>query len=305
MDLGRVIQKYGLDAPVGLGGCRAPGDHSFKACAYDLFVFDGMVDRHDTILDEPDGTVVVRHASLSESDSGRLLQYDGLKVIQDASWEIRTLLLGIKNKRDMLYNDHARNSLIESMFCCQRAAESARRPDVFAPCWQRCASFYLADAICSLNRRRSSPSHMLETLRGLPKSPVNDHLATVMETVGTERATPTLLGRMAGSTTGFSDMVAKRSGYGRMITRKHDFFVREAMLADCYFYLGYINKEMISRARNVLARSPELIHILRVAIDVETDSLLLDKNVKLILGSCRILLEHVSGSRLAAGSGGQ
>ena len=47
--------------------------------------------------------------------------------------------------------DYAKNCLIESMFCCQKTKEAIQTSDVFAPCWQKCASYYLADAISSLN----------------------------------------------------------------------------------------------------------------------------------------------------------
>ena len=178
--------------------------------------------------------VITRHASLSESDSGRLLQYDAMRVLHDPSWDLRMMLQGIEKRRSALYRDLARNSLLQSMFCCQRAqgstggagdrggildaADAGRRddgsgdPGMFVHCWQKCASLYLADAICALNCKRPSPSHMLETMRGLPKSPVNAHLSVVSGTIGIERATPTLLGRMASSTAGFADHKCVTSG---------------------------------------------------------------------------------------------
>ena len=267
--------------------------------------------------------VITRHASLSESDSGRLLQYDAMRVLHDPSWDLRMMLQRIEKRRGALYRDLARNSLLQSMFCCQRAQGSdggtgdrggildvvdtsvqhdgPESPAMFAPCWQKCASLYLADAICALNCKRPSPSHMLEVMRGLPKSPVNAHLSVVSDTMGIERATPTLLGRMASSTAGFADheCVAggAKGGLGSSaaISRKHGYFVSESMMTDCYFYLCYVNKENMSRVSSALHGNPGLFHILRVALDVERDDSLLQKNAAAIQESCRMLLESLSG----------
>ena len=267
--------------------------------------------------------VITRHASLSESDSGRLLQYDAMRVLHDPSWDLRMMLQRIEKRRGALYRDLARNSLLQSMFCCQRAQSSdggagdrdgisdvtdargqhdgSRSPGMFAPCWQKCASLYLADAICALNCKRPSPSHMLEVMRGLPKSPVNAHLSVVSDTMGIERATPTLLERMTSSTAGFADHECVASGTkgglgsSAAISRKHDYFISESMMTDCYFYLCYVNKENMSRVSSTLHRNPGLFHILRVALDVERDDLLLQKNATAIQESCRMLLESLSG----------
>lgn len=264
--------------------------------------------------------VITRHASLSESDSGRLLQYDAMRVLHDPSWDLRMMLQKVEKRRSALYRDLARNSLLQSMFCCQRAQGSdggagdrggirdvadirgqPRDPGMFAPCWQKCASLYLADAVCALNCKRPSPSHMLEVMRGLPKSPVNAHLSVVSDTIGIERATPTLLGRMTASTAGFADHECvtggTRDGLGSStaISRKHGHFISESMMPDCYFYLCYVNKENMSRVSSTLHKNPELFHILRVALDVERDDSLLQKNAAEIQGSCRMLLESLSG----------
>ena len=59
-------------------------------------------------------------------------------------------------------SDFAKNCLIESLFCCQKTKESIQISDVFAPCWQKCATYYLANAISSINHQRTNPSHMLD-----------------------------------------------------------------------------------------------------------------------------------------------
>jgi hypothetical protein len=292
MNLKKIIEQLELSSfPVGLGGCRI-SDCYFDSCGYDVVVFDGKSESKK-IVKSGDDFLVIHHASLSETQSKKLLQYDKLKIIQDESWDLQMLLSKIKEKRSALFGDFAKNCLIESLFCCQKTKEAIQNSDVFAPCWQKCASFYLADGISSLNHQRSSPSHMLDLLRKLDQSPINEHISVATQTVGIERAIPSLLERMLKSTIGFSDLIEKND-HSQIIQKKHDFFVKNSMLSDCYFYLGYINKENFVKIKNTLSRQQDLIHILKIAFDVEADSNLLLQQVDLIQKSCNAILEIVS-----------
>ena len=132
-----------------------------------------------------------------KKNSKLLLQYDNLQIIQDDSWELKMLLSKIKEKKSQLFSDFAKNCLIESLFCCQKTKDAIDNSDIFAPCWQKCSSYFLADAISALNKYRSSPSHMLDALRKLEKNPLMIIFQCGTQTIGIERATPTLLERMA------------------------------------------------------------------------------------------------------------
>ena len=98
---------------------------------------------------------------------------------------------------------------------------------------------------------------MLDSLRKLKKSSINEHISVVTQTVGIERATPTLLERMLKSTIGFSDLIEKNK-HSQIIQQKHDFFVKNSMLSDCYFYLGYVNQENFIKIKDTLNREQDL-----------------------------------------------
>jgi hypothetical protein len=292
MDLKKLVEEQRLsNFPIGLGGCRI-SDFHFDSCEYNIVVFDGKSEP-EKIIKSGDEFVILHHASLSETMSQKLLQYDKLQIIQDESWDLRMLLSKINEKRSSLFTDFAKNCLIESMFCCQKTKEAIQTSDVFAPCWQKCASYYLADAISSLNHQRPSPSHMLDLLRKLKKSSINEYISVATQTVGIERATPTLLERMLKSTIGFSDLVEKNS-HSQIIQQKHSFFIKNSMLSDCYFYFGYINKENFIKIKNTLNREQDLIHILKIAFDIEADSNLLLQQAELVQKSCNEILEIIS-----------
>jgi len=294
MNIKKFIENYELsDFPIGLGGCRI-SDLYFDSCDYDVVIFDEKLEQ-EKIVQFDNEFVVIHHASLSESRSNKLLQYDKLQIIHDESWDLQMLLSKIHEKHTFLFSDFAKNCLIESLFCCQKTKESIQTSDVFASCWQKCATYYLANAISSINHQRSSPSHMLDLFRKLEKNPINEHISIVSQTVGIERATPTLLERMLKSTIGFSDLVEKNN-HSKIIQQKYNFFVKNSMLSDCYFYLGYVNKENFIKIKDTLNREQDLIHILKVGFDVEVDTNLLQQQSDLIQKSCNDILEIISSA---------
>ncbi|MGY5144623.1 MAG: hypothetical protein ACW9XH_09105 [Candidatus Nitrosopumilus sp. bin_32a] len=290
----KFIEENGLSgSPIGLGGCRI-SDLAFDSCDYDLFVFDDKSESEKTIQFEGK-FVIIHHASLSEKNSEKLLQYHQLEILQDESWDLRMMLSKIGEKHTSLFSDFAKNCLIESQFCCQKTLEAIQVSDAFAPCWQKCATYYLAKAISSINHLRPSPSHMLDSLRKLKKSNLNEHISIVTQTVGIERATPILLERMLKSTIGFSDLIEKNN-HSQIIQEKHDFFVKNSMLSDCYFYLGYVNAENFMKIKDTLSRGQDLFHILKVAFDVEADSNLLQKQSEIVQKSCNDMLGILSSA---------
>ena len=292
MDLKKFIEAQGLtNFPIGLGGCRIAGCF-FDSCDYDLMVFDeNSSDKQIIAFD--DNLITIHHSSLSETNTKKLLQYDKLDVIQDDSWNLKILLSTISEKRDSLFSDSAKNSLIESLFCCQKTKDAIQTNDIFVACWQKCASYYLADSLSSFNQSPSSPSHTLGSLRKFKKSSINNHISSILETIGIERATPTLLERMLKSTIGFSDLVEKNN-HSQLIKQKYNYFLKNSMLSDCYFYLVYVNKENFIKIKDNLNKEQDLIHILKIAFDIEVDSNLLQQHVETIQSSCNDILEIIS-----------
>ena len=294
MDLKKLIEDQSLtDFPVGFGGCRTTNSF-FDSCDYDITIFD---DKHDSekIIFYDDAFVKIHHGSINETKSDILVKYDGMQIIHDESWELRMLLSKIKEKRLTLYKDYAKNCLFNSLFCCEKTKDGIITSNVFSSCWQICASYFLADAICLLNTYRPNPTHMLDVMRKFKKNQINEHISTVTHTVGIERATPFLLDRILKSTIGFSDFVEKNN-HSKIIQNKHELLVKNSMLSDCYYYLGYVNRDNFVRIKDNIDRQSNLIHILKVAFDIEADSNLLENHTKLIQKSCSTILTLLSSA---------
>ena len=277
--------------PVGMSGCRT-GNNSFDTCDYDITVFDNQF-HNDEIIPFQNKLVRIHHGFLSEKNSKILIQYDNMKIIQDESWELRMFLSKINEKKQILYKDYAKNSFLDSLFCCEKAKQGIKDANVFAPFWQKCATYFLADGIMALNTKRPSPTHMLEAMRSFDKNPINEKISAVNETIGIERSTPSLLERILKSTIGLSDLIEKNN-HSLVIQTQHDNFIKNSMLSDCYFYLGYVNKEIFSTYRDSITRQPDLIHILKISFDIDVDVNQVSNHVELVQKSSTEILESVS-----------
>jgi hypothetical protein len=119
---------------------------------------------------------------------------------------------------------------------------------------------------------------MLEFIRKFEKNKTNE-FSTIAEVIGLERATPSLLERMVKSTIGFSDMIENNNN-SKIISRKYRYLIENTLLSDCYFYLGYVNKNNIVSIKNSIHKKPELIHVVKVAYDFENDPTRIEQQAK-------------------------
>lgn len=294
MNIKNFLEKFSLtNFPAGLGGCKNT-KHSYDCCEYNITIFDGK--KQDDTIEEFENTFVkIHHASLEETSSDSLVQFHDMKIILDEQWELQMLLTKIKEKKEKIFNDYAKNCLFDSLFCLTKSENGIKSSDPFASSWQKCAAFFIADAISLLNSTRPSPAHMLDYIRDFKKNRINEKFSIINQCIGIERATPSLLSRMCKSTVGFSDMIEKNN-HSKIIQAKYDYLVQNSLLADCYFYLGYINRNNIMKIKHSIHRKPELIHIIKVGFDIENDSTKVEQNIKLLREASNDLMSSITSA---------
>jgi hypothetical protein len=269
VDTKKLLENLSLTKyPVALGGCRND-EKSFDCCEYDLTIFD-ETNQNDSITEYENQIIRIHHGSLHETKFDILTQYTAMKALWDEKWDLKIFLSQVLEKKEKIFKAYAKSCLVESAVCALKAKEGLKNSDPFASSWLKCSAYYIADAIILSNNRRPSPAHMLEYIRELEKNSTNEKFVKVNETIGMERATQSQLLRMCKSTMGFSDMV-ENNGHSKIIQKKHDYLVKNSLLSDCYFYLGYINRNNFIKIKDTLPRKPELIHVLKIAFDVESD----------------------------------
>jgi len=263
-----ILEKLSIEnCPVGMGGCKSQGS-SYDCCEYDITIFDGKKQKESFL--ESDGIFYhIYHGTLQETSPDILLQYDGMTILLDEQWELRMLLSKIKEKKEQISNAYIKNCLVEAGICITKT-KNGLNTDPYSSSWLKCAAYFLADAVSVLNFQRPSPVHMLKMLRESSKNKINELISPITESIGIERATPSLLSRMLKSTMGFSDLIEDNS-HSKIISQKYRYMIENSLFSDCYFYLGYINRNNFKKIQD-LHRKPELIHILKTGFDLESDT---------------------------------
>ncbi len=282
-----------LDYPVGLGGCRNTGSH-FDCCEYNISVFD---DKSGESIHNISGNMIkLHHCSLSEPNVSILTQLEDLTILHDDQWKLRMFLAQIKEKKEKISNSFIQSCLVDAGIFANKSREEAKTNGPFAAVWVKFASYSLADALFSINSKRPSPTHMMEITRHLKKNSINQTFSLVHQILGIERASTSVLARMVKSTMGFSDMV-ENNGNSSIIKRKYDYLIENSLLSDCYFYLGYINKTNIVKIKNQIHKNPEYIHVLKVALDIESDHLVVEKQASSLLQRINELLADIKDKK--------
>lgn len=269
VEINKILEKFSFgSAPVGLGGCKN-STHSYHCCEYNITVFDKKQELPN-ILEYDGEIIIVNHSSFDETNSNVLIQFDKMKIISDDQWDLRMFLSKIDSKREKIYKDFTKNCLIDATFCTTKAKDGLKTNDPFSSVWIKCAAFFIANAISSINNQRPSPLHMLQYVRDFEKNRLNENFATVNSCIGIERATASLLSRMCESTIGFSEMINEKN-FSKIIQKKYDYLIKNSLFSDCYFYLLYINRNNVFKIKSELNKKPELIHVLKVAFDLDND----------------------------------
>lgn len=272
-----LVDKLSLsNYVVGLGGCKVHGT-TLDCCEYNITVFDGTGQSEIKTLN--DSIIRIHHGKLGESDPDILQKYDSMEILSDPQWELRVLLAKTKEKKEKIRAAVAKSCLVDATFFATKAKQNL--DDEFAAIWIKCAAYLVCDGLVLLGGYWRSPTHMMEFLRKSAKSKQNDQFTMLTEVLGLERATPSLLERMSKSTIGFSDMT-ENNNHGTIIQKKYQYLVENSLLSDCYFYLGYINKNNIVSIRDMIHKKPEMIHVLKTAMDIEHDPTKLEQQASLL-----------------------
>ena len=294
MDVQKIPELLSISKhPVGFGGCRNNGCN-LDCCEYNISVFDGQ--SGESVHDLSGDLIKLHHCSLPESNVSILTQLENLTILYDDQWKLRMFLATIKEKKEKVFNSYAKNCLVDAGIFANKAKEAVKTNDPFAAIWTKCASYFLADSLFLINSKRPSPTHMLEITRNLKKNEINQTFSMIHHILGVERASTSVLPRMVKSTMGFSDMI-ENNGNSKIIKRKYDYLVENLLLSDCYFYLGYMNRNNIMKIKNQIHKNPEYIHVLKVALDIESDQMIIDKHASALLQRVNDLLVDIKDQK--------
>ena len=274
--------------PVGLGGCHAE-QTNLDCCVHDITIFD-QSGIPESVIEKDSQFFKIHHCTLTENRVEILIQLHHMQILYDEQWELKMFLAKIREKHESILKAFTKSSIIESQICLTKAKNVLDKSDPFVSSWIKSAGYFLVDAILSLNNYRPSPSHMLDILRNLKSNQINEILPIVLDSLGLERATPSLLRRMSKSTVGLSDLVEKNNN-SKIIQHKINCFLDKSLFSDCYFYIGYVNRNNFYRIKNSLDKFPEIIHILKTGFDLEYDNSAFETDIQSLHEVAQILLK--------------
>ena len=274
--------------PVGLGGCHAE-QINLDCCVHDITIFD-QSGIPESVIEKDSQFFKIHHCTLTENRVEILIQLHHMQILHDEQWELKMFLAKIREKHESILKAFTKSSIIESQICLTKAKNVLDKSDPFVSSWIKSAGYFLVDAILSLNNYRPSPSHMLGILRNLKSNQINEMLPIVLDSLGLERATPSLLRRMSKSTVGLSDLVEKNNN-SKIIQHKINCFLDKSLFSDCYFYIGYVNRNNFYRIKNSLDKFPEIIHILKTGFDLEYDNSAFETDIQSLHEVAQILLK--------------
>lgn len=295
MQLQDILKELSLsNYPAGLGGCQSD-QNNFDCCEFNITVFDNK--KGETVHEVDNKLVKIHHGILSETNPEILNQFQNMKIILDEQWKVRMFLSEIKEKKMRISKSCTKSCLVDAGVLATQAKEASKHSTPLASMWLKCGAYFLADAISIANSTRPSPTHMLGLIREFEKNRLNESFAMVHQSLGLERTTTSLLERMFKSTVGFSDIVEKNN-HSKIIAKKYHYFIQHSLLSDCYFYLGYINRNNIMKIKDSFHRHPDFLHILRVGLDLENDPLVVEHQTSSLLKTVNDLLSNLKNQSL-------
>lgn len=279
VQLKEIVDNLDLHShPIALGGCKVHKT-THECCEYNITVFDGQ-NVTDQIHQIDNDLIRIHHGKLDESDSDVLQKYENMVIISDNDWRLGIFLSKIREKKEKLRSSTIKGCLVDALYYVTKTKQGLGT-DPFAAVWLKCAAYLVCDALVLFNSKMRSPTHMLEFIRKSEKNKINESFFAVAEIIGLERATPSLLERMVKSTIGFSDMI-EANNHSVIIQRKYEYLVNNSLLSDCYFYLGYVNKINIISISDSMHKRADLIHLLKVALDLEHDQTRIEQQTRIL-----------------------
>jgi hypothetical protein len=87
--------------------------------------------------------------------------------------------------------------------------------------------------------------------------------------------------------------MVEANGHSKIIKKKYDYLLEHSLLSDCYFYLGYINRNNMIKIKDTIHRNLEYMHILKVALDAESDLLVVERQAVSILKTINEMLSLI------------
>lgn len=282
----RVLSLY-EGYPVALIGCRAAG-RAHNCCEYDFAVIN---DRQTSDLLGVNGDYAEVHIFPAPSDPFRAaLMLQEMKIVSDPSLVMSSLKQKVEEVNAAALVRYAREKAVDGLFYANRSVESSSNSVLVSSLWLKCGAYCYLEAAIARSGARPMPAHMLAQLRSIESGADAGGIVLATSCLALERANKSSVLRCIEACTELNEKI--RHDYTtKLVLRKARFLHDSAMYADCYFYLGYVTRDLLTGITSNQKVLRDHMQMISMAMDLTSDQSFTFKHSRQLLGACRALLQ--------------
>ncbi len=280
-----VLSKYGR-YPIALTGCRAT-DHALQCCEYDFVII--TEEQGSELLIVNDDYAEIHKMSPKLNPFRAALNLHKMQIINDPSWILSSMKQQTEETVANMFSWYSRNKTIDALFYANRSVQGAKDGTI-SSLWLKCAAYYYLEAALARSGARPMPTHMLAQLRNVEDNTVTEGIALASRCLGLERANKSSVSRCMEGTIGLNDNI-KHDHTTQIVTKKAKFLYDSAMFTDCYFYLGYIARDVVTTIASNQKALKDYTLMMSIALDLTTDQSFVLKLSDELLQACNALLK--------------
>ena len=281
-----VLSKYGKH-PIALTGCRTT-EHVLKCCEYDFVII--AEEQSNDLLQVNDDYAEI-HTMSSKLNPFRIaLNLHNMQIINDPSWILSSLKQRVDEAIAKALFWYSRNKTVDALFYANRSMEAANDSVLMSSLWLKLAAYYYIEAAIARSGARPMPTHMLAQLRTIEDKAVTEGIALASTCLGLERANKSSVSRCMEGCIGLNDKI-KHDYTTQIVIKKAQFLYDSAMYTDCYFYLGYIARDAVTKIASNQKVLKDYTFMISIAMDLATDQSFAIKLSSELLDACNALLK--------------
>ncbi len=281
-----VLSKYGK-YPIALIGCRTT-DQALECCEYDFVIV--TEEQKNDLLKVNDEYAEIHTMSVKLNPFDIALKLHNMQIIHDPAWILSSLKQQVDATITKAHAWYSRNKAVDALFYANRSVETAKDSTLMSSLWLKCAAYYYLEAVIARSGTVSMPTHMLAQLRMIEDKTVADGIALASNCLGLERANRSSVSRCIEGCIGLNDNI-KHDYTTQLVRKKAAFLYDSAMYADCYFYLGYIARDMVIGIAANQKMLKDYTMMTSIAMDLTTDQTLTLRLSSELLNACNALLK--------------
>jgi hypothetical protein len=281
-----VLSKYGK-YPIALTGCRTT-DQALECCEYDFVIITEEQSNDFLKVNDDYAEIHTMSAKLNPVDIA--LKLRNMQIINDPAWILSSLKQQVDTTIEKAYAWYSRNKTVDALFYSNRSMEAAKDSTLISSLWLKCAAYYYLEAVIASSGAVPMPTHMLAQLRMIGDKIVADGITLASNCLGLERANRSSVSRCIEGCIGLNDNI-KHDYTTQLVRKKAIFLYDSAMYADCYFYLGYIARDVIIGIAANQKMLKDYTMMTSIAMDLATDQTLTQRLSSELLDACNALLK--------------